>query len=229
MGYLADSGARKYAKEFGDPVRGPWQSYPMAKASLIFSPATRRAAAALLLDGYMEQITDEAGDLKVRKNGVYYSVRLPAGYETKWHSPRSPLTRGAFDTKAQARAWAKKNVPGLPFDIVAFDDGAGKRSNPRVAPKAKRNAGARSNGSKSIAKLRIRANRWQDSNGNTYHRAYISVNGRRAGVTPISYGYGSQYLQTAQEWLKENGYRKPSARMSSYDAGYTDVKRKKDL
>ena len=240
MGYLADSGARKYMQEFGDPMRGPWQSYPMAKVSRTFSPATRRATAAILLDSYMEQIEAEAADLKgsrSRKNGTYYSVRLPAGYRTKWHSPRSAVTRGAFDTEAQARAWAKKNVPGLPFTIVAYDDGTGKRSNPRVSFKtkggpvsfmAKKNA-ARMNGSKSVKGLKINGTRWRDSYGNTYHRAYISVNGRRAGVTPITYGYGSHYLQTAQKWLKEHGYRKPSARMSSYDAGYDDVKRKKDL
>ena len=114
------------------------------------------------------------------------------------------------------------------------------RRNPRVSfqtkdgpvsfmAKKKRNAGARSNGNKSVAKLRISANRWRDSYGNTYHRAYISVNGRHVGVTPITYGYGSQYLDTAKKWLAENGYRKPSGRMSSYDAGYSDVKRKRDL
>jgi hypothetical protein len=63
MGYLADSGGRKYMKEFGDPVRGPWHSYPMAKVSRVFSPATRRAAAALLLDGYMEAIEAEAASM----------------------------------------------------------------------------------------------------------------------------------------------------------------------
>ena len=87
----------------------------------------------------------------------------------------------------------------------------------------------RNNGTKSIKGLKISGHRWRDSYGNTYHRAYITVNGRHVGTTPISYGYGHHYLQTAKEWLKGHGYRKPSGRMSTYDAGYDDVKRKKDL
>ena len=170
-----------------------------------------------------------------RKNGTYYSVRLPAGYRTKWHSPRRALTRGAFATKAKAHAWAKQNVPGEPYDIVSYSDG---RSNPRVSFQtkdgpvsfqAKKKRNARTNAKKSIKGLKISGHRWRDSYGNTYHRAYITVNGRHVGTTPISYGYGHHYLQTAKEWLKGHGYRKPSGRMSTYDAGYDDVKRKKDL
>ena len=72
MGYLADSGGRKYMKDMGDPVRGPWHSYPMAKVSRVFSPATRRAAAAILLDGYMEDIEDEAASMGgKRRNGLF--------------------------------------------------------------------------------------------------------------------------------------------------------------
>ena len=89
--------------------------------------------------------------------------------------------------------------------------------------------GLRTNAKKSIKGLKISGHRWRDSYGNTYHRAYITVNGRHVGTTPISYGYGHHYLQTAKEWLKGHGYRKPSGRMSTYDAGYDDVKRKKDL
>ena len=72
MTYLADNGARKYMKEFGDPVRGPWQSYPMRKVSQVFPPVVRRAAAHTLLDGYMEAIEDEAASMGgKRRNGLF--------------------------------------------------------------------------------------------------------------------------------------------------------------
>jgi len=62
MGYLADNGARKYAFEFGDPMPGVqfWSQYPMAKASIMFPPAVRQAAAGHLLEEYMEAIVEES-------------------------------------------------------------------------------------------------------------------------------------------------------------------------
>lgn len=207
MGYLADSGGRKYMKEFGDPVRGPWQSYPMAKVSRVFSPATRRAAAAILLDGYMEAIEDEAASMGgSRRNGLF-----------------GRGARGASAGVSGRFGLGGRSVSASRNPRVAFQTKDGP-----VSFMAKKNP-ARMNGNKSIAKLRINANRWRDSYGNTYHRAYIHVNGRHVGTTPIAYGYGSQYLTTAKEWLKDNGYRKPSGRMSKYDAGYEDVRRKRDL
>jgi hypothetical protein len=59
MGYLADNGARKYAWAYGD--RGgarSWAQVPLASSG--FNAATRRAAAAELLDHYMDEITQEA-------------------------------------------------------------------------------------------------------------------------------------------------------------------------
>ncbi len=49
--------------------------------------------------------------------------------------------------------------------------------------------------------------RWfQKTNGNTYHTAEIFVNGDFKVRTPRCYGYGDHYMQTAHEWLQENGY-----------------------
>ena len=53
-------------------------------------------------------------------------------------------------------------------------------------------------------RLRIKGKLWQDSNGNSYHVAQVEVNGTRIHTTPITYGYGSAYLQTAKVWLQTN-------------------------
>lgn len=41
------------------------------------------------------------------------------------------------------------------------------------------------------------------SAGNTYHTTCIYLNGQPVRITPIEYGYGEQYLQTALEWVEE--------------------------
>lgn len=61
MGYVADAGARKYGWEHVGPRRGSWMGYSLAKAP--FTAADRRAAAADLLDAYMEQIESEAASM----------------------------------------------------------------------------------------------------------------------------------------------------------------------
>lgn len=61
MGYLADNGARKYGWEFVGPRRGNWHSYSLR--STPFTAADRRAAAAILLDSYMEAIEGEAASM----------------------------------------------------------------------------------------------------------------------------------------------------------------------
>lgn len=49
--------------------------------------------------------------------------------------------------------------------------------------------------------------RWfQRTYGNTYHTALIVVNGQTVAKTPKAYGYGDHYLQTAGDWLEQNGY-----------------------
>lgn len=55
--------------------------------------------------------------------------------------------------------------------------------------------------------LHIHGRRWfQRTYGNTYHTATIYVDGEFSHKTGITYGYGDQYLQTARQWLKDNGH-----------------------
>lgn len=42
--------------------------------------------------------------------------------------------------------------------------------------------------------------------GNTYHTAEIIVDGVTVHKTPRAYGYGSQYEDSAAQWLEANGY-----------------------
>ena len=69
---------------------------------------------------------------------------------------------------------------------------------------------------KKIESMRIEAKRWfQRSYGNTYHTVKVFVNGE-ALTSEITYGYGSHYLQTAAELLKENGYDIPEDNGKAY-------------
>lgn len=54
--------------------------------------------------------------------------------------------------------------------------------------------------------LHITGRRWfERRNGNTYHTCSIYVNGEHVHTTPdMAYGYGEQYVQTAQAWLLAN-------------------------
>lgn len=50
---------------------------------------------------------------------------VPLMQATIWHPTEqfgvwSVLTRGAFKTRAEARAWAKANLKGAPYSIRAF-------------------------------------------------------------------------------------------------------------
>ena len=59
---------------------------------------------------------------------------------------------------------------------------------------------------KKIKTLVIRGRRWfQKSYGNTYHTVSIVVNGHIL-KSSIKYGYGNQYLVTAIDLIRENGY-----------------------
>lgn len=54
--------------------------------------------------------------------------------------------------------------------------------------------------------LHIEGRLWfQKSNGNTYHTTRIFHNGAMIFSSPRQYGYGDQFLQTAFDWLAENG------------------------
>jgi len=79
---------------------------------------------------------------------------------------------------------------------------------------------------------------WMNKNGNTYHTSQIIVNGQNVHKTDKTYGYGDQFLSTAEEWLIENNYissakdlsyekRKESGIIYGYES--THVTRKKDL
>lgn len=51
---------------------------------------------------------------------------VPDKYATKWHptepaGPSSVLTRGAFDTKAEAIDWGKDNLKGTPYQIKEME------------------------------------------------------------------------------------------------------------
>ncbi len=64
-------------------------------------------------------------------------------------------------------------------------------------------------GSKKIKSIEIWGKKWfQKSYGNTYHAVKVYVNNELIGTSPIRYGYGDQYIQTAEDILKKAGYLK---------------------
>jgi len=50
------------------------------------------------------------------------------------------------------------------------------------------------------------AHRHQDHHGNTYHFVAVSIDGVRRHVSPVYYGYGRQYEDTAFDWLVDSMY-----------------------
>ena len=80
---------------------------------------------------------------------------------------------------------------------------------------------------------------FQPTYGNTYHVVRIYKNGELVHTSPMQYGYGDQYLQTAIEWMTANGapaksdndYHNTIYLHETLFAEYqvSDVKRKKDL
>lgn len=88
---------------------------------------------------------------------------------------------------------------------------------------------------KNIKTLEISGKRWfQRSYGNTYHTVAVVVNGKEL-KSEVKYGYGTAYLQTAADLLRENGYDVPDDNgkayhmMCGYKHSVEDVKRMKDL
>lgn len=87
--------------------------------------------------------------------------------------------------------------------------------------------------------IEVLGRRWRDSFGNTYHTADVSLNGKQWKKSPITYGYGDHYTQTAMKMLADAGILTPKRNESfwracersgircAYEA--VDVKRKKDL
>lgn len=59
-----------------------------------------------------------------------------------------------------------------------------------------------------IQSITVMGRRWFERNGgNTYHTVTILVNGEPVYTSDdMVYGYGDQYVQTAADWLEENGY-----------------------
>lgn len=109
----------------------------------------------------------------------------------------------------------------------------------RKAKSARRNTGAHP------SSVVVRANLWTDSFGNTYHVAYVDVDGRHVLTTPVTYGYGNHFEHTAYEALVSRGLVRPLKRSANggeeapwrayqeqgiaHDGSYTRVSRKKDL
>ena len=144
MGYLADSGARKYLFDVVTPrrdQRGSWQSYPMAKASRIFSPATRRAAAAMLLDSYMEQIEEEAASMGgSRKRNPRVSFKTKGGKSVSFMAKKKRnAARMSRDDLRHALTlpripWAKIKASG--YSIRKIDDEARQYGDEELSRKA---------------------------------------------------------------------------------------------
>jgi hypothetical protein len=65
--------------------------------------------------------------------------------------------------------------------------------------------------------------RWfQRTYGNTYHSVTVSVDGVVIGHTPMAYGYGDQYIQSAFEILQDKGiYPKTGERKNGMDNDYS--------
>ena len=92
-----------------------------------------------------------------------------------------------------------------------------------------------------IKSIEIWGKKWfQKSYGNTYHKVKVYVNGDLIGTSPITYGYGDSYIQTAEDILKKNGYLKRKDPMLSlwkytrdrgikYQAYSNDVKTEREL
>ena len=58
-----------------------------------------------------------------------------------------------------------------------------------------------------IRSLSVQGKEWFDKvNGNSYFSAVIQINGEPVHKLPFQYGYGSHYLDMANQWLAENGY-----------------------
>ena len=85
--------------------------------------------------------------------------------------------------------------------------------------------------------LHIEGRRWfERTNGNTYHSVTIWKDGEHLVRLPFQYGYGEHWLQTALDYLAENGMAEKGQYGTRYlreDLGGTysviDVQRKKDL
>ena len=101
-------------------------------------------------------------------------------------------------------------------------------------------------GLNTMKNIHIEGRRWFDRRaGNTYHSVRIFHDGKQIAYIPFCYGYDEQFLQTAFDWLgnngmpellecHENGARKHYGTQylrevmhSSYSV--SDVSRKKDL
>lgn len=92
--------------------------------------------------------------------------------------------------------------------------------------------------------IRIEGTRYHDG-FNTYHNAYIYVDGEHVHTVEYKYGYGRQYLYTGMFWLRENGWiedwtrdgrdTEPAPWLWAEEKGIkldysaTDVKRKRDM
>jgi hypothetical protein len=58
-----------------------------------------------------------------------------------------------------------------------------------------------------MKQLHIEGRRWfQKTYGNTYHSVRIWADGKQIAHLPYQYGYGEQWLQTALDWLREQGH-----------------------
>ena len=56
--------------------------------------------------------------------------------------------------------------------------------------------------------VEIKANKWRDSYGNTYHNVQVYVNDDYVGQSGNTYGYGDHYMQTAREMIFDK-YKAP--------------------
>ena len=52
--------------------------------------------------------------------------------------------------------------------------------------------------------IRFVGARWiQKTYGNTYHKVKVYVNGRLIATSPVTYGYGNEYIYTGKRILKD--------------------------
>lgn len=86
--------------------------------------------------------------------------------------------------------------------------------------------------------MHIEGRRWfERTNGNTYHSVRIYQGSAELVYIPFTYGYGDCFLQTAIDWLKDNGHIASDAPYGTrylretLGASYSviDVSRKGDL
>lgn len=92
-------------------------------------------------------------------------------------------------------------------------------------------------GFKKVRSIGCIGKRWFDKSGNTYHSAFLVIDGVMIEVTKFSYGYGDSFVQSCEEYLNipandghtQSLWRYCSANDIIFFKSVADVATRKDL